>query len=233
MKRIEKTSSTSIILLSLSFSSSSSSTLPHFHVCLTSTIRFHFHFLLSFSSRCHDEQKAMRNDGDQYANLQRLNSAVLARYQWTSSLIGMQKTPEEIHQRRNRNHRKVNEFIQELIGKRSDINALDDQGALERYRQFQMRHKIDDDDLFDEFNRRLRSLTRYPRTFRPTRRSSLQTANSTSTIDIQTDDFDTTGITDRVKQRRKQKKNDFSNFFFFFSLVNFANSVFNRSNHQR
>ena len=100
------------------------------------------------------------SENQQYAELQRLNSAVMAKYQWTSSLIGMQRTGDEMHDRRSQTRRKANEFLQELLQKRSDGSLMDDNGALDRYHKFlKYRTKLDgDDDLLNEFDRRLGAL---------------------------------------------------------------------------
>jgi hypothetical protein len=104
----------------------------------------------------------------EYADLQRLNSAVMAKYQWTSSLIGMQRTGDEIHDRRSQTRRKANEFLQELLQKRSDASLMDDNGALDRYHKF-LKYRTnldDDDDLLSEFDRRLRELNNHRRNSR-------------------------------------------------------------------
>ena len=105
------------------------------------------------------------SENKQFADLQRLNSAVMAKYQWTSSLIGMQRTSDETHNRRTQTRRKANEFLQELLQKRSDGSLMDDNGALDRYHKFlKYRTNLDnDDDLLNEFDRRLRALNNHRR----------------------------------------------------------------------
>lgn len=100
------------------------------------------------------------NEKDNFANVQRLNSAVMAKYQWTSSRMGMQKSSEEVYDRRLKTNQKANEFLQGLLRKRSDGTLLDDRSAIDRYYKF-IKNKTkgsNDDDLLDEFERRLRSL---------------------------------------------------------------------------
>ncbi|CAF4463367.1 unnamed protein product [Rotaria sp. Silwood2] len=100
------------------------------------------------------------NEKDSFSNVQRLNSAIMAKYEWASSRIGMQKSGEEIHDRRTKTYRKANEFLQELLQKRSDGSSIDDNGAIDRYHKF-LKYKTnfnDDDSILDEFDRRLRAL---------------------------------------------------------------------------
>lgn len=97
-----------------------------------------------------------------FASVQRRNSEVMAKYEWTSSLMNMQKSANEIHDRRSKTHRKANEFLRGLLEKRSDGSLLDDHGALDRYQRF-LKYKSksnDDDDLLNEFDRRLRALNK-------------------------------------------------------------------------
>ncbi|CAF0894170.1 unnamed protein product [Rotaria sp. Silwood1] len=100
------------------------------------------------------------NEKDSFSNVQRLNSTIMAKYEWTSSRIGMQKSGEEVHDRRMKTYRKANEFLQELLQKRSDGSSLDDNGTLDRYHKF-LKYKTNfnnDDSILDEFDRRLRAL---------------------------------------------------------------------------
>ena len=99
------------------------------------------------------------SEKNNFSNVQRLNSAIMAKYQWASSLMGMQKSGEEIHDRRTKTYQQANNFLQELLRKRSDGSLLDDDGIIDRYKRF-LKHKsnFDDDDILDEFNRRLRTL---------------------------------------------------------------------------
>ncbi|CAF1099665.1 unnamed protein product [Rotaria magnacalcarata] len=100
------------------------------------------------------------NEEDNFSNVQRLNSVVMAKYEWASSRMGMQKTGEEVHDRRSKTYRKANEFLQGLLQKRSDGSSLDDNGTIDRYRKF-VKYKTNfnhDDNTLDEFDRRLRSL---------------------------------------------------------------------------
>ena len=111
-------------------------------------------------------------DKNNFANIQRLNSTIMAKCEWTSSLIGMRKTGEEIHHRRTKTHQKANEFLQELFDQRSDGNTFDDNGVTDRYHRF-LRTKSnlgDDGYVLDEFDRRLRALNnnRLSRNFKST-----------------------------------------------------------------
>lgn len=101
------------------------------------------------------------SEKNNFSNLQRRNSAVMAKYEWTSSLMNMQKTGNEIHDRRNKTHRKANEFLQGLLQKRSDGSLLDDNGIIDRYERFlKYKSNFNDDDILNEFDRRLRSLNK-------------------------------------------------------------------------
>ena len=100
------------------------------------------------------------NEKDPFSNIQRHISAVMAKSQWTSLRISMQTSGKEIYDRRIQNYQKTNKFLQELICKRSDISSFDDNGTLDRYYKFRKykTYTNDNDNLFDEFNRRLCSL---------------------------------------------------------------------------
>jgi hypothetical protein len=128
------------------------------------------------------------NEKNNFSNVQRLNSAIMAKYQWTSSLIGMQKSGKEIHDRRTKTYRKANQFLQELLQKRSDGSLIDDDGIIDRYNRFlKFKSNFDDDDILDEFNRRLRALNH-------NRRNQVSRSLKSSTTDSQTTD----DIEDRV-----------------------------------
>lgn len=99
------------------------------------------------------------SEKNNFSNVQRLNSTVMAKYQWASSLMGMQRSGEEIHDRRTKTYQQANNFLQELLRKRSDGSLLDDDGIIDRYKRFlKYKSNSDDDDILDEFNRRLRAL---------------------------------------------------------------------------
>jgi hypothetical protein len=145
-----------------------------------------------------------------FSNVQRRNSAVMAKYEWTSSLMSMQKSSEEVHDRRTKTHRKANEFLQELLQKRSDGSLLDDNGTIDRYQKF-LKYKSnlnDDDNLLNEFNRRLRALNKDRRNqlsknFKSNNKESI-------TIGLQTtreteNDSQYLNTTDRVRKSNKNK----------------------------
>lgn len=102
------------------------------------------------------------NENDYFSNVQRLNSLVIARSEWASSRMSMQKSGEELRDRRHKTNCKANEFLQELLKKRSNSNLFDDNGAIDRYYRFLKNKRdfnhSDDDDVFNEFNRRLHAL---------------------------------------------------------------------------
>jgi len=101
------------------------------------------------------------SEKNSFSNIQRRNSAVMAKYEWTSSLMNMQKSGHEIHDRRIKTHRKANEFLQGLLQKRSDGSLLDDNGTIDRYEKFlKYKSNFNDDDLLNEFDRRLRALNK-------------------------------------------------------------------------
>ncbi|CAF1098622.1 unnamed protein product [Rotaria sordida] len=100
------------------------------------------------------------NDKDSFSNVQRLNSTIMAKYEWTSSRIGMQKSGEEVHDRRMKTYRQANEFLQELLQKRNNDCSFDDNGTIDRYHKF-LKYKTNfnnDDSILDEFDQRLRAL---------------------------------------------------------------------------
>jgi hypothetical protein len=99
------------------------------------------------------------SEKNNFSNVQRLNSTVMAKHEWTSSLIGMRKSGEEVHDRRTKTHGKANKFLQDLLSKRSDGSFIDDNGTIDRYHKFlKYKSNSDDGNILDEFDRRLRSL---------------------------------------------------------------------------
>jgi len=144
------------------------------------------------------------NDKDNFANIQRRTSAVMAKYEWTSSLMGMQKSGEEIHDRRTKTHRKANEFLQELLQKRSDGSLLDDNGTIDRYKKFlKYKSNFNDDDLLNEFDRRLRGLN-------TNRRNQISKNKESMIIGLQKtqqseNDIQHLKTTDRVRRSIKNK----------------------------
>jgi len=154
------------------------------------------------------------SEENNFSNVQRRNSAVMAKYEWTSSLMSMQKSSEEVHDRRTKTHRKANEFLQELLQKRSDGSLLDDNGTIDRYQKF-LKYKSnlnDDDNLLNEFNRRLRALNKDRRNqlsknFKSNNKESI-------TIGLQTpreteNDSQYLNTTDRVRKSNKNKNFQF------------------------
>ena len=134
------------------------------------------------------------NEEDNFSNVQRLNSAVMAKYEWASSRMGMQKTAEEVHDRRSKTYRKANEFLQGLLQKRSDGSSLDDNGTIDRYHKF-LKYKTNfnhDDNTLDEFDRRLRSLNQNNRR----NQTSKLTKSNNMTESITTDSQTTTTTTE-------------------------------------
>jgi len=144
------------------------------------------------------------NDKDNFANIQRRTSAVMAKYEWTSSLMGMQKSGEEIHDRRTKTHRKANEFLQGLLQKRSDGSLLDDNGTIDRYKKFlKYKSNFNDDDLLNEFDRRLRGLN-------TNRRNQISKNKESTIIGLQKtqqieNDIQHLKATDRVRRSIKNK----------------------------
>ncbi|CAF1320473.1 unnamed protein product [Adineta steineri] len=100
------------------------------------------------------------NEKNNFENVQRLNSTIMAKSRWTSSLIGMRKSGEELHDRRTKSNRKANQFLQELLQQKSDGSQIDDNGVTDRYHKF-LRNKSNlnnDNYVLDEFEIRLRAL---------------------------------------------------------------------------
>ncbi|CAF0759069.1 unnamed protein product [Adineta ricciae] len=101
------------------------------------------------------------NETDEYSNVQRRLCAVIAKSEWTSSRMRMQKSGEELRERRAKSHRTANQFLQELLEKRTDSDLIDDHGAVDRYHHFvKSKSTLHDDKstTLDEFHRRLRDL---------------------------------------------------------------------------
>lgn len=101
------------------------------------------------------------NENDEYSHVQRRLCAVIAKSEWTSSRMRMQKSGEELRERRAKSHRTANQFLQELLEKRTDSDLIDDNGAVDRYHNFVKFKSAFHDDTnttLDEFDRRLRDL---------------------------------------------------------------------------
>ncbi|CAM4952236.1 unnamed protein product [Rotaria socialis] len=141
------------------------------------------------------------NAEDNFSNVQRLNSAVMAKYEWASSRMGMQKTGVEVHDRRSKTYRKANEFLQGLLQKRSDGSSLDDNGTIDRYRKF-LRYKTNfnhDDNTLDEFDRRLRSLNQN------NRRNQISTLKKSNNMtESITTDSQTTTTTNEIENNTNE-----------------------------
>ncbi|CAF1022359.1 unnamed protein product [Rotaria sordida] len=101
------------------------------------------------------------NENDDYTYVQRRLCAVMAKSEWTSSRMRMQKSGEELRERRAKSHQTANKFLQELLEQRTDSDLIDDNGAVDRYHKFvKYKSALNDDtnSTLDEFNRRLRAL---------------------------------------------------------------------------
>ncbi|CAF0825273.1 unnamed protein product [Rotaria sp. Silwood1] len=101
------------------------------------------------------------NENDDYTYVQRRLCAVMAKSEWTSSRMRMQKSGEELRERRAKSHQTANKFLQELLEKRTDSDLIDDNGAVDRYHKFvKYKSALNDDtnSTLDEFDRRLRAL---------------------------------------------------------------------------
>ncbi|UJR27410.1 hypothetical protein I4U23_008700 [Adineta vaga] len=101
------------------------------------------------------------NENDEYSHVQRRLCAVIAKSEWTSSRMRMQKSGEELRERRAKSHRTANQFLQELLEKRTDSDLVDDNGAVDRYHNFVKFKSAFHDDTnttLDEFHRRLHDL---------------------------------------------------------------------------
>ncbi len=147
------------------------------------------------------------SEKNNFSNVQRLNSAVMAKYEWKSSLRAMRKSGEETHDRRTKTYRKANQFLQELLEQRSDGSSLDDTDVIDRYNKF-LRNKSnsnDDSHLLDEFNRRLHALNnnrpnQTSKTLKSTNKPSISTGLQTkSEMENDTQEI----IQYRVRKRNK------------------------------
>jgi hypothetical protein len=101
------------------------------------------------------------SENEDFTHVQRRLCAVIAKSEWTSSRMRMQKGGEELRERRAKSHRTANKFLQELLDKRTDGDLIDDNGAVDRYKKFvKYKSALNDDpnNTLDEFDRRLRSL---------------------------------------------------------------------------
>ena len=104
------------------------------------------------------------NENDDYSIVQRRLCAVIAKSEWTSSRMRMQKSGDELRESRAKSNRTANKFLQELLEKRSDTDLTDDNGAVDRYNKFLKNKSTLNDDTnssLDEFDRRLRSLNNH------------------------------------------------------------------------
>ena len=101
------------------------------------------------------------NENNEFTQVQRRLCAVMAKSEWTSSRMRMQKSGDELRDRRAKSHRTANKFLQELLEKRSDGDLIDDHGAVDRYNRFlKSKTALNDgtNTTLDEFDRRLRAL---------------------------------------------------------------------------
>ncbi|CAF3232657.1 unnamed protein product [Rotaria socialis] len=101
------------------------------------------------------------NETDDFTYVQRRLCAVMAKSEWTSSRMRMQKSGDELRERRAKSHQTANKFLQELLDKRTDSDLIDDNGAVDRYNKFvKYKSALNDDtnSTLDEFDRRLRAL---------------------------------------------------------------------------
>ena len=101
------------------------------------------------------------NENEEFTHVQRRLCAVIAKSEWTSSRMRMQKSGEELRESRAKSNRTANQFLQDLLGKRTDSDLIDDNGAVDRYHKFlKYKSSLNDDSnsTLDEFDRRLRSL---------------------------------------------------------------------------
>lgn len=100
-------------------------------------------------------------ENDDFTHVQRRLCAVIAKSEWTSSRMRMQKSGDELRESRARSNRTANQFLQDLLEKRTDADLIDDNGAVDRYHKFvKYKSKTNDDssETLDEFERRLRAL---------------------------------------------------------------------------
>ena len=101
------------------------------------------------------------NETDDFTHVQRRLCEVIAKSEWTSSRMRMQKSGEELRERRAKSHRTANKFLQDLLEKRTDSDLIDDNGVVDRYHHFRKYKSGLNDDAnssLDEFDRRLRAL---------------------------------------------------------------------------
>jgi hypothetical protein len=106
------------------------------------------------------------NNKTDYVDCQREARLVMSRCQWRSSSLNMKTSGKDIHYRRTEIIREGNEFLRELLEKRTYTCDIDDNGVIRRYQQF-IRHRSnfdDHDDLLNEFDRRLHTLEHVPST---------------------------------------------------------------------
>ena len=103
------------------------------------------------------------SETDDFTHVQRRLCAVIAKSEWTSSRMRMQKSGDELRERRAKTHRSANQFLQGLLEKRTDADLIDDHGAIDRYHKFaKNKSNLNDDtsNTLDEFDRRLHALNR-------------------------------------------------------------------------
>lgn len=105
------------------------------------------------------------NETDDFTRIQRQLSAVMTKSEWTSSKMRMQKTGDELRERRAEKQRKSNEFLQSLLEKRINSSLIDDHRIGDRYRNYlKYKSNLDNDDgsSIDDLERRLGELNRKP-----------------------------------------------------------------------
>ncbi len=122
------------------------------------------------------------SENDDYSQVQRRLCAVIAKSEWTSSRMRMQKSGEELRESRTKSHRRANKFLQDLLEKRTDSDLIDDNGVVDRYHKFvKCKSALNDDtnSTLDEFERRLRALNN---TNRRNQTTKLNNQNPNKTI---------------------------------------------------
>jgi len=146
----------SLLFLQVAFSSSSSSAsfLLEYITC-----GLNVSYLNTQQRR--GKKKDNMNENEEFTHVQRRLCAVIAKSEWTSSRMRMQKSGEELRESRAKSHRTANQFLQNLLEKRTDSDLIDDNGAVDRYHKF-LKYKSafndDQNSTLDEFDRRLRAL---------------------------------------------------------------------------
>ena len=73
------------------------------------------------------------NANEDFSYAQQLHRSLMAKSEWTSLLIDVQRSTDEKLLRRSRMHRQANDFLHDLLHQRPEPSSIDDYAALDHY----------------------------------------------------------------------------------------------------